>query len=78
MAFNDKKTNIQDVILQHIKDAIEDSIVDIFDEAVEKATNDALAKRDELVAQTALKMSNWVQMQENKTNLVITIEKPKD
>lgn len=78
MAFNDKKTNIQDVILQHIKDAIEDSIVDIFDEAVEKATNDALAKRDELVAQTALKMSNWVQMQENRTNLVITIEKPKD
>jgi uncharacterized protein YggE len=68
--------NFSEEMNRYILTAIKEHISKVFDKAIEQAVEDAKAKRDEIVAAQALKMTSWMQIQDNSRQIILTLEKP--
>jgi hypothetical protein len=69
---------ILDALRESIDSAVKQSINQAFDDAIKEAVREANDRRDEVIASTSLKLSQWVNFQYNETVLKITVEKPKE
>ena len=76
---NTKTDNFTDIPRKSIDFAIKDAINNEFDKAIKQAIVDANSRRDEVIASTSLKLTQYFSIQDNGNNLTITItiEKPK-
>jgi hypothetical protein len=73
-----KSTSFMDDFAGYINQAVKESVGKAYDKALEQAHKDALEKRDEVIAATALKLSSYYSMQDMGTSLRIEIVKTKE
>ena len=64
-----------DDLAGYIDYAVKEAIGSTYDKALEQAHKDALAKRDEVIAVTALQLSSYYSMQDMGNSLRIEIVK---
>lgn len=69
------KDNAPNEVLDYIQESVKAVITDQFNAAIKEATEKAEAKRDEVIASTALRLSSYMDIQSNGQQIKITIEK---
>jgi len=68
-------TSFEKTLFDYIEGAIKEAINDAFDKAIKQAVEDAEAKRDEIVAKTALRLSDYMNIRDMGQTLRIEISK---
>ena len=76
MSFTTGKPNIADELFKALDKAVVEATKKIFDEAIEKATKDAEAERDKIIARAAMSVSSWYSYENLGTTLRIEVKKP--
>lgn len=77
MATSSSNASLGEELQSYLEAGAKEAIGRVFDEAIQKAVEEANKQRDEFIAKTAVRLRSWMQIEDFTNRLVITIEKPK-
>jgi len=78
MSISKTATTFESSFASYINEAVKAEIGRVYDKAMQKAADDAAAKRDEVIAATSLRISNYYSVQDMGATLRIEVTKPKE